>query len=118
MKKQSFFRTFSNAYQGIKYVLKSERNFRIHLLALVINIFLIIFLEVKGQDMAIILLVSGLVLSLEMMNTAVEKISDVVSPQYDERIGLIKDISAGAVFVAAIFALIIGIITYAKYICR
>lgn len=59
------------------------------------------------QTMAI-----GLVMSIEGLNTAVEKIADFIHPNYHERIGFIKDIAAGAVFFAAITAIIIGLIIY------
>lgn len=55
----------------------------------------------------------GLVLSIEGINTAVEKLADFVHPDYHEKIGFIKDISAGAVMFAAIIAILIGIIIYA-----
>lgn len=54
----------------------------------------------------------GLVMSIEGLNTAVEKIADFIHPEYHERIGFIKDISAGAVFFAAITAIVIGLIIY------
>ena len=59
------------------------------------------------QTMAI-----GLVMSIEGLNTAVEKVADFIHPNYHERIGFIKDIAAGAVFFAAITAIIIGLIIY------
>lgn len=54
----------------------------------------------------------GLVLSVEGLNTAIEKIADFIHPNYHERIGFIKDIAAGAVFMAAITAIAIGLIIY------
>ncbi|MCG9793554.1 diacylglycerol kinase family protein [Flavobacterium algicola] len=54
----------------------------------------------------------GLVLSIEGLNTAVEKIADFIHPDYHERIGFIKDIAAGSVFFAAVTAIIIGLIIY------
>ncbi|MCI4443399.1 MAG: diacylglycerol kinase family protein [Lentimicrobium sp.] len=54
----------------------------------------------------------GLVMSIEGLNTAVEKIADFIHPEYHERIGFIKDISAGAVFFAALTAIVIGLIIY------
>ena len=59
------------------------------------------------QTMAI-----GLVMSIEGLNTAVEKVADFIHPNYDEKIGFIKDIAAGPVFFAAITAIIIGLIIY------
>lgn len=58
------------------------------------------------------ILIFGLVLSIEGLNTAVEKIADFIHPNYHERIGFIKDIAAGAVFFAALSAIAIGLIIY------
>lgn len=54
----------------------------------------------------------GMVLSTESLNTAIEKLCDFIHPEYDKKIGFIKDISAGAVSFAAITAIIIGLIIY------
>ena len=62
------------------------------------------------------ILVFGLVLSIEGLNTAVEKIADFIHPDYHERIGFIKDIAAGAVFFAALTAIAIGCIIYFPYL--
>jgi len=62
------------------------------------------------------ILVFGLVLSIEGLNTAVEKIADFIHPNYHERIGFIKDIAAGAVFFAALTAIVIGCIIYFPYL--
>ncbi len=58
------------------------------------------------------ILAIGLVMSIEGLNTAVEKVADFIHPDYHERIGFIKDISAGAVLFAAITAIVIGLIIY------
>ena len=57
----------------------------------------------------------GLVMSMEGLNTAVEKIADFIHPNYHERIGFIKDIAAGAVFFAAMTAIAVGLIIYVPY---
>lgn len=57
----------------------------------------------------------GLVMSVEGLNTAIEKIADFVHPNFHERIGFIKDIAAGAVFFAALTAIVIGLIIYVPY---
>ncbi|OYX84596.1 MAG: diacylglycerol kinase [Flavobacteriales bacterium 32-34-25] len=57
----------------------------------------------------------GLVLSIEGLNTAIEKVADFIHPDYHERIGFIKDIAAGAVFFSAITAIIIGLIIYVPH---
>ncbi|MEY2868757.1 MAG: hypothetical protein RIR01_1220 [Bacteroidota bacterium] len=57
----------------------------------------------------------GLVLSIEGLNTAIEKVADFIHPDYHEKIGFIKDIAAGSVFFAAITAIIIGLIIYVPH---
>lgn len=64
------------------------------------------------------ILAFGLVLSVEGLNTAVEKIADFIHPEYHERIGFIKDIAAGAVFFAAMTAIAIGCIIYIPHVSK
>lgn len=115
MRKPPLNRSFLNALNGIFQMLKSERNFQIELFALLVNLFLIVFLELNYVDAALILAVCFAVLSAEIFNTAVEKICDVLHPEFDPRIGFIKDISAGAVMLMAFLSVIVGILVYGKY---
>lgn len=70
------------------------------------------WLDISATEWILQVLAIGLVLVAESLNTAVEKICDFIHPGYDDRIGFIKDISAGAVTFAAITAIIIGLIIY------
>lgn len=116
MRKPPIHKSFWNAISGLVWMLKSERNFQIEIFALLINLFLIVFLKVSSLDAAIILAVSFLVLSLEILNTGIEKICDIIQPEFDERIKIIKDIAAGAVFLMAVGSVAVGILIYWKYI--
>ncbi len=76
------------------------------------------YFKISAVEWMLQILAIGLVLSIEGLNTAVEKIADFIHPQYHEKIGFIKDIAAGAVFFAAMAALAIGIIIYyPKFFC-
>lgn len=97
-------------------MLKSERNFQLEVLALLINIFLIFYLKLSNLDTILVLTVSFGVLSAEIFNTAIERICDFIQSEFDRRIGFIKDISAGAVVLMAILSVIVGIMVYWKYI--
>lgn len=97
-------------------VVKSERNFQIEILALLVNVFLILYFELTVIGTTLILVVCFLVLVMEVMNTSIEKLADFVEPKYHPQIGIVKDISAGAVLLAAILALIVGFIIYRPYI--
>lgn len=76
------------------------------------------YFEISTTEWLFQIFAIGLVISIEGLNTAVEKIADFIHPQYNERIGFIKDIAAGAVFFAALTAIAIGIIIYyPKFFC-
>ncbi len=96
-------------------MLKSERNFQLEVFALIINLFLIVYFKLNSTDVALILLVCFLVLIAETINTAIEKICDFVEPNFNKKIGLIKDISAGAVILATLLSIIVGVLVYSKY---
>ncbi len=74
------------------------------------------YIGINRYEWMLQILVFGLVLSVEGLNTAVEKIADFIHPNYHERIGFIKDIAAGAVFFAALTAIAIGCIIYFPYL--
>ena len=97
-------------------MLKSERNFQIEVFALLVNLFLIVFLKLNTFDAAIILIVSFAVLSLEILNTAIEKVCDIIQPKFDLRIKVIKDISAAAVVLMALASVVVGVLVYWKYL--
>jgi diacylglycerol kinase (ATP) len=96
-------------------MLKSERNFQLEVFALIINLFLIVYFKLNSTDVALILLVCFLVLIAETINTAIEKICDFVEPNFNKKIGLIKDIAAGAVILATLLSIIVGVLVYSKY---
>ncbi|QEE50649.1 diacylglycerol kinase family protein [Flavobacterium alkalisoli] len=76
------------------------------------------YFEISTTEWLFQIFAIGLVISIEGLNTAIEKIADFIHPQYNERIGFIKDIAAGAVFFAALTAIAIGIIIYyPKFFC-
>ena len=101
--------------KGIFWMLKSERNFQLEVFALIINLFLIVYFKLNSTDVALILLVCFLVLIAETINTAIEKICDFVEPNFNKKIGLIKDIAAGAVILATLLSIITGVLVYSKY---
>ena len=115
MKKPPFYKSLLCSIKGIFWMLKSERNFQLEVLALIVNLFLIVYFELNSTDAALIILVCFLVLITEALNTAVEKICDFVEPNFNKKIGLIKDIAAGAVILATFLSIIVGILVYSNY---
>lgn len=116
MRKPPIHRSFWNATKGVIWMLKSERNFQIEVLALLVNLFLIVYFKVTAIEATLIVVVSFSVLSLEILNTCVEKMCDIIQPEYDIRIKIIKDIAAGAVFLMALASVIVGVLIYPKYL--
>lgn len=111
----SILKTFRDAFNGIGILIRSERNFQIHLAAFVLAIGAGFYFDIPLKEFGAILLVSALVFSLEGINTAIEKLCNEVTEERKESIRVIKDISAGAVLIAAIFALIIGGMIFVPY---
>lgn len=105
--KHPIHRSFGFAFKGIAQVLK-ERNFKIQLFVALIAIVLGFVLKLSNSEWFCIILCIGFVLCLEIINTAIEKTIDLLHPDWNERAGKIKDISAGAVLVAAITSAIVG----------
>ena len=97
-------------------MVKSERNFKIEFLALLINVILIFLLDLNLVDAILILICCFTVLAAEMINTSVEKLCDFLHPTFHPKIGLIKDISAGAVFLLAILSVVVGVLVYLPYV--
>lgn len=108
-------KSFKYAIWGIGLCLK-ERNFKIHLVITLLVIIAGTYFKVSSVDWLILILNIGLVLALEMINTAIEKWVDYISPEKNKLAGQIKDISAGATLIGAITAAICGIIVFYKYL--
>lgn len=95
-------KSFGFAFQGIYYLMRKERNFQWHLAALVVVTVAGVYFTISCNEWLSILLISALVLSLEAVNTAIEKLCDLYSLEQNATIKVIKDISAGAVLLSLI----------------
>jgi len=109
---QQRLQSFKYAFHGFYTLIKEEPNARIHLLAAVCAIVLGIVLKISPIEWIAIGIGIGLVFMLEFINSALERISDYISPEKNDEIKKIKDLAAGGVLVAAMVALFIGIILF------
>lgn len=103
---------FSFAWNGLKEVIKTERNFRIHCVITLFVIAFSFFVGLSLMEWGVLVLAITFVLTMEMLNSAIERVMDFLSPEHHPLVGKIKDITAGAVFVAALASVIIGCILF------
>lgn len=109
--KRSLIRSFACAFRGIYITLKSERSYRIHFIALIVAVALGLYLDLSVLEWALITFCIGFVLVAELFNTVVERLGDeIAGGKHHEMVRNIKDISAAAVLLSAITALIIGVL--------
>ncbi len=107
----SFIKGFAYAFRGIWITFKSERNFKIHTVALCLVVAMGLYLHLSALEWGLTIFAIGFVLVAELFNTAIERIGDeVASGKVNSFVRNIKDISAAAVLLSALTALIIGII--------
>lgn len=109
---KKFIRGFGFAFNGLGYAAKTQLNFRVHLVASLLAVFMGYALHISVNEWLWIAFCIAIVLMAELFNTALEFLVDLVSPEYNKLAGHIKDIAAGAVLVAALFALLTGCIIF------
>ena len=112
MREKRLLLSFKCAFFGLFYCLKTQKNFRFHLLIAILVLSLAWCLGLEKIELLILLLTILLVLVLEMVNTGFELLIDMIVPDWNERARMVKDVAAAAVLLAAIGAVIIGIIIF------
>ena len=116
MPTQKFLDSIKIAILGLKSAFKEERNFRIQFIIAVIVLFLSTFFGLNAIEDSILILTILVVLSLELINSQIEKFLDLIQPDHHPRVKIIKDFSAGAVLLSAIGSIIIGILIFMPHI--
>lgn len=111
-KKDTFKEACQHAWRGVGLGWRAERNTRIQFVVAAVALLLAVLLRLPGIQVVIVLLVSLMVIVLEMINTVIEGLGDVVQPEYDEAVGRIKDIAAGTVLMASLAAILIGLVLF------
>jgi len=111
-----FVKSFRHALDGIRHAAKTERNFRIELVSTFIALALSFLLPLSGTELAIVFLMIGVILSLELLNTAFEHLMDMLSPQFHAKVKIIKDLAAGAVLLGSVSAAIVGVLVFLPHL--
>jgi diacylglycerol kinase len=117
MKEQKFsimnrIRSFIPAFNGLKILIKEEHNSRIHLLAAILVLIASILFRISAIEWIVVIFAIGLVFVSEIINSAIENITDFISSENDETIKKIKDLSAAGVLISSFTSLIIGLIVF------
>jgi len=110
------YNSFGYALAGLRTIVVSQPHARIHIIAAILVIICGALVNIAGQDWLWLVVAIALVWITESINTAIEFLCDVVSPDYSENVKHAKDIAAASVFIASIAAVIIGTIVFQPYI--
>ncbi len=112
MKVRKLIASFNYAFEGIIYVLKTQRNMQIHFLVTVVILFFSLFFDLSRVEILILLLTISIVIIAEMINTAVEATIDLITDKYNIFAKIAKNVAAGAVLIAAINSIIVAYILF------
>jgi diacylglycerol kinase (ATP) len=104
--------SFRFAWEGVYQFFSQEHNAWMHLAATIMAFGFALWLKISSHEMVALIIVTGFVWVAEIFNTAIEKIMDLISPGYDPKVKLIKDLAAAAVLTASFIALITGAIIF------
>jgi diacylglycerol kinase len=105
-----FIKSVPHAFRGIISLIKNDNNFRIHLLAVVVVIIAGTLIQLTETEWLAVIITMGIVLALEALNTAVETIIDLVSPEFHPLAKKAKDVAAGAVLLFVFAALGVAVV--------
>ena len=110
--KKNILNSFKYAFSGIYLALKKEKNMKIHFIIMLLVIIAGIIFKISSYEWIMCITQFGIVISLELLNTAIETTVDIAMPEINEKAKIAKDIAAGAVLVSAISSIIIGLIIF------
>ena len=115
---KNLFSSFGFAIEGVMHALKTNRNLRIHFLAAFLVIIASIYFGVNPFEMGILGVMILLVISAEMVNTAIEEMVNLITTEHRREAKLAKDVSAGMVLITVIGSVIVGILIFGPYVLR
>jgi len=113
---KKLFQSFRHAFRGLKYVLKNEQNFQLEVLIGIFIVILMFVFDIRDWQKVALFLVIFSVLAMELVNTIMERVVDILKPRIHPYAQLIKDIMAAAVLIASVGAIVIGAIIFYPYI--
>ena len=116
-KSQGFNNTFKNARKGFNLAVRSEINIRVHVFIAVCVVLAALYFKFNASEFCILLFMIALVICTEMLNTAIEfALDSIYHNRYSKMVGMVKDISAGAVMFASVISVIVGLLLFGSKI--
>ncbi len=113
---KQFKKSFSYAIRGLGYITRHEKNFQNELVISILVILAMIYYEVTRSEMVALFLVIFAVLIMELANTVVERVVDILKPRVHPYAALIKDLMAASVLMTSLAAVVIGLLVFIPYI--
>lgn len=109
-------KSFGYAWKGFRTAFVEERNLKIHVAATGVVVLLGFYFQITSLEWMALAMVIGLVISLELVNSAIENLTDLVSKEMHPLAGKAKDMAAAAVLFASLIAVVVGLLIFVKYI--
>ncbi len=109
-------KSFDYAFKGLRVAVEEQLNLRIHFLVALVVVAAGFYFHITSTEWVLLLITISIVISLELLNTAIESLTDFVTLERSPLAGKVKDIAAAAVLFSSIVAVIIGFIIFSKYI--
>jgi len=107
--------SFSDAFNGLKYAFQNEQNFRVQTVVATIVLILMVVFPLKQWETILIVMMILVVLVTELLNTALERFTDLLKPRLHHYVKVVKDVMAGAVLLTSLGAVIIGVFVFLPY---
>jgi diacylglycerol kinase len=115
---RQFSKSFSYAFRGLSYAIKNEKNFQNELAIGILVVLAMAYFQVTRAEMVVLFMVVMAVLIMELLNTIMERVVDILKPRVHPYARLIKDLMAASVLLTSILAVIIGILIFTPYVLK
>jgi undecaprenol kinase len=115
---KSFTRSLRHAVNGLSYAIRSEKNFQNEVIVSILVLAAMVYYRVTPSEMIVLFLVIMGVLVMELLNTVMERIADILKPKVHPYVRVIKDLMAASVLVSSLLAVIVGLIIFIPHIIK
>jgi diacylglycerol kinase len=115
---KQFTKSLSFAVRGLKYVIRNEKNFQNELFVGILVVVAMIHFHVTRTEMIVLFIIIMAVLIMELVNTILERVVDILKPRVHPYARLIKDLMAASVLLTSILAIIIGVLIFTPYVMK